>query len=119
MSYRKIDIIFGMVGLKAILYVCLHFSSFFFSIIDLYATMLLLQHNIIREGNAIADMVLHRYGFPGFIVMKIALILIVLFCSWMVARSNYRLGLGLLWAGILIMAVVILRHIAIMGVSIG
>lgn len=88
-----------------------------FSAIDLYATMLLLQHRIIREGNALADLVLQRYGFSGFIAMKIILVLVVITSAWLVTRSNLRLGLGLLWAGILVMAVVILRHIAIMGVA--
>ena len=87
-----------------------------FSVVDLAATTVLLNHGIIREGNALALYVLERFDYPGFILMKLLLVLVVVGCCKLVAQHNVRLGHGVLWAGILVLAVVTLRHLAIIGV---
>jgi hypothetical protein len=86
-----------------------------FSAIDLLATLETMATGVVREGNALADAILVHFGRPGFIVFKIALVLLVIGVTWVVRKPNPRLAHGVLWGGILVMAIVTLRHLAIMG----
>ena len=84
-----------------------------FSFVDLLATIRTMATGTVKEGNALADAVLKHYGNPGFIVYKLLLVLVILGTTWVVNRTNPRLAHGVLWGGILLMAVITLRHLAI------
>jgi len=84
------------------------------SFVDLLATLRMMPEGV-REGNALADYVLQHYHKPGFIALKVTMVLIVLLCTWVVEQKNARASRLVLWAGCLIMSVVALRHVAIVA----
>jgi len=55
-----------------------------------------------REVNLLADMVLQTRGFPGLIMFKFALVLLVVICCEQVARQHPLKGRRLAIVGILI-----------------
>lgn len=84
------------------------------SIADLFATMRLLAMGVIREGNVLADRVLRDFGDRGFILFKLLLITLILGLAAFIHSRRPSAGRAVLWAGILLTGVVLIRHIAIM-----
>lgn len=84
------------------------------SFADLFATLRLLAMGAIREGNAVANWVLAQFGGIGFIIFKVLLVALVLIIAGYINTRRPGVARSVLWAGILITGVVLLRHIAIM-----
>jgi hypothetical protein len=84
------------------------------SLADLLATVALLPQGI-REGNLLADTWLKGYGLAGFYVYKAALVIVVLLATGLLTRYRPRLAHGILWAGLLLTGLVVLRHLAIVA----
>ena len=93
-------------------YALLAFVFSLLSFVDLLATLGLMPYGI-REGNGLANVVLERYHAAGLVVFKVLIVLIVLLCTWLVNGKNERTSRLVLWAGCLIMSVIVLRHLAI------
>jgi hypothetical protein len=81
---------------------------------DLIATWRLLEMGAIREGNALANWVLHEHGGPGFIIFKLLLVALILGIAYYIHPRRPGSARAILWAGVLITGIVLLRHIAIM-----
>ena len=84
------------------------------SVGDLVATWKLLEMGVIREGNALANWVLHEFGGLGFIVFKFLLVAAVLAIAGYVHARRPGTGRAILWTGLLVTSIVLLRHLAIM-----
>lgn len=82
------------------------------SLADLFATLRMLPFGI-REGNALAEMVLLRYGAIGFVVYKCLLVLLIVALARIIDRRERRLAVNLLWGGILVMGYVSLMHLSV------
>lgn len=87
------------------------------SLADLLSTVRLLQYDIIREGNIVAEVTLVNHGLPGFIIYKIALTALVLGVIWVIRQQNWLLARNVLWTALLVFGVIALRHVAIFAVS--
>jgi REP element-mobilizing transposase RayT len=84
------------------------------SVADLFATMRLLAMGVISEGNALANWVLREFGNNGFILFKLLLIALILALAAVIHARRPAVGRAVLWTGILLTGVVLIRHIAIM-----
>lgn len=81
---------------------------------DLLATLNTMPHGV-KEGNALAQTVLHLQGVTGFVVYKALLVTLALGVIWFVDRRNPRLARGVLWGAILLMTFIALLHLSIIG----
>ncbi|HEY3376313.1 MAG TPA: DUF5658 family protein [Armatimonadota bacterium] len=84
------------------------------SFVDLLATLRMMPFGV-KEGNALANSTLMRYGPVGMIAWKILLVALVILTMRMVDRTNPALARGVLWGGILLMAVIVLIHLALIS----
>lgn len=84
------------------------------SVADLVATQRLLPVGV-KEGNALAALVLSHFGHVGFIVYKLALVAVVVLACVAIDRRDPGLARTILWGGILLMGVIALIHLAIMA----
>jgi hypothetical protein len=84
------------------------------SLADLAATMRLLPMGV-REGNLLADRWLTQYGMLGFIFYKAALVAVVLMATWILARYRPNLSKTVLWTGLMVTGLVVIRHLGIVA----
>jgi hypothetical protein len=82
------------------------------SLADLMATVQLLDYGI-AEGNPLANATYLLSGPDGLIVYKAFLVTLILGLTWVIHRKRPALAINLLWASLLLMAVIALRHLAI------
>lgn len=68
----------------------------------------------VSEGNGLANFIYSHYGIYGVVTFKVFTIFIVLLTTRIISKTNQRLGHGVLWGGILVMALLSLRHLLIM-----
>jgi hypothetical protein len=84
------------------------------SVADFTGTLALIPQGV-REGNALAATYLEGYGTPGFALYKAALVTVVLLATWVLARHRPRTAHLILWGGLLVTGLVVLRHLAIVA----
>ena len=70
----------------------------------------------VREGNRLAHAIWVTHGAAGFITYKLALVLVVLVAVWLIDRRSPATSRGVLWGANVLMALVALRHLAIIAV---
>jgi hypothetical protein len=84
------------------------------SLADLIATLRMMAAGFIREGNTLAAAIIHDYGILGMIVYKLVLMAIVVTIAAVLLPRRRSAARGILWTGIIITGIVLLRQLAIM-----
>ena len=84
------------------------------SLADLIATARLIPFGV-REGNALATLILRRYDMAGFILYKIALVIFVLGICRLIHLRDARLARIVLWLAVIAMGYVAILHITILS----
>jgi hypothetical protein len=86
----------------------------FVSTLDIMLTWIVL-HLDGREANRVAETIIYRYGLPGLVIFKFALVIIVvLICEW-VGRRRFETARLLLSAGIMITCLPVLLAIVLIA----
>jgi hypothetical protein len=88
----------------------------FVSALDIMLTWVVL-HLGGREANALANAIIYRYGLPGLVVFKFALVVIVVLICEFVGRRKHESARLLLSVGIMVTCMPVVLALALLGLG--
>lgn len=86
----------------------------FVSALDIMLTWVVL-HLGGREANALANEIIYRYGLPGLVAFKFALVIVVVLICEIVGRKKHESARLLLSVGIMITCMPVVLALALLG----